>query len=140
MTLYDRVCAIAKEKDLAISKIERECNLSNATIRRWTTQNPSLDSVRRVAHYLNVSIDHLAGDSEQAQLLCDGVPLSQMESDVLAMLRLLGNQERKIAVDFITMLYEQATGEKGSIYSTYIEDEYRQASEPTDGSNKSVIA
>ena len=50
MNLYDRVCAIAREKDLAISKIERECNLSNATIRRWATQNPSLDSVQKVAH------------------------------------------------------------------------------------------
>ena len=129
-----------KGKNLAISKIERECNLSNATIRRWTTQNPSFDSVQRVAHYLNVSIDHLAGDSEQAQLLCDGVPLSQMEGDVIAMLRLLGNQERKIAVDFITMLYEQATGEKGSTYLTYIEDEYKQTSGPEDGGNKSVIA
>ena len=140
MTLYDRVCAIAKEKELAISKIERECNLSNATIRRWTTQNPSLDSVQRVAHYLNVSIDYLAGDSEQAHSLCNGVPLSQMESNVVAMLRLLGNQERKIAIDFITMLYEQATGEKGSTYSTYIEDEYKQTSGPAGGDSEGVIA
>lgn len=140
MSLYDRVCAIAKEKELAISKIERECNLSNATIRRWTTQNPSLDSVQRVAHYLNVSIDYLAGDSEQAHFVCNGVPLSQMESNVIAMLRLLGKQERKISIDFITMLYEQATGEKGSTYSTYTEDEYRQTSGPADGGSESVIA
>lgn len=141
MNLYDRVCAIAKEKDLAISKIERECNLSNATIRRWATQNPSLDSVQKVAHYLNVSLDFLAGNSEQAQLTCDGVPLSQMESDVIAMLHLLNPHDRKNAVDIITMFYEQATGKKGSIYSTYIEDEYRQTSGPAaDGGSKSVIA
>ena len=112
MNLYDRVCAIAREKDLAISKIERECNLSNATIRRWATQNPSLDSVQKVAHYLNVSIDFLAGNSEQAQFSCDG----------------------------ITMFYEQATGKKGSIYSTYIEDEYKQTSGPAEGGNRSGIA
>ena len=140
MNLYDRVCAIAKEKDLAISKIERECNLSNATIRRWATQNPSLDSVQKVAHYLNVSLDFLAGNSEQAQLTCDGVPLSQMESDVIAMLRLLNPHDRKNAVDIITMFYEQATGKKGPIYSTYIEDEYRQTSGPAEGGNQSVIA
>ena len=140
MNLYDRVCAIAKEKDLAISKIERECNLSNATIRRWATQNPSLDSVQKVAHYLNVSLDFLAGNSEQAQLTCDGVPLSQMENDVIAMLRLLNPHDRKNAVDIITMFYEQATGKKGSIYSTYIEDEYKQTSGPAEGGNQSVIA
>ena len=140
MNLYDRVCAIAREKDLAISKIERECNLSNATIRRWATQNPSLDSVQKVAHYLNVSIDFLAGNSEQAQLSCDGIPLSQMESDVIAMLRLLNPHDRKSAVDSITMFYEQATGKKGSIYSTYIEDEYKQTSGPAEGGNRSGIA
>ena len=140
MNLYDRVCAIAREKDLAISKIERECNLSNATIRRWATQNPSLDSVQKVAHYLNVSIDFLAGNSEQAQLSCDGIPLSQMESDVIAMLRLLNPHDRKNAVDIITMFYEQATGKKGSIYSTYIEDEYKQTSGPAEGGNRSGIA
>lgn len=141
MNLYDRVCAIAKEKDLAISKIERECNLSNATIRRWATQNPSLDSVQKVAHYLNVSLDFLAGNSEQAQLTCDGVPLSQMESDVIAMLRLLNPHDRKNAVDIITMFYEQATGKKGSIYSTYTEGDFKQTSGPAaDGGSKSVIA
>lgn len=140
MNLYDRVCAIAREKDLAISKIERECNLSNATIRRWATQNPSLDSVQKVAHYLNVSIDFLAGNSEQAQFSCDGIPLSQMESDVIAMLRLLNPHDRKSAVDIITMFYEQATGKKGSIYSTYIEDEYKQTSGLAEGGNRSGIA
>ena len=49
-----------------------------------------------------------------------------MESDVIAMLRLLNEHDRKNAVDFITMLYEQTTGEKGSVYSTYIEDENEQ--------------
>ena len=95
---------------------------------------------QKVAHYLNVSLDFLAGNSEQAQLTCDGVPLSQMESDVIAMLRLLNPHDRKNAVDIITMFYEQATGKKGSIYSTYIEDEYRQTSGPAEGGNQSVIA
>ena len=124
--LFSRLCAIAQERGLAISKIERECGLTNATIRRWATQNPSLDSVQRVAQYLNISLDYLAGNSEQAHPVCDNVPLSQMESDVIAMLRLLNEHDRKNAVDFITMLYEQTTGEKGSVYSTYIEDENEQ--------------
>ena len=74
------------------------------------------------------------------ELTCDDVPLTQMESDVIAMLRLLNPHDRKNAVDFITMLYEQATGKKGSIYSTYIEDEYRQTSGPAEGGSQSVIA
>ena len=79
--------------------------------------------MQRVAQYLNISLDYLAGNSEQAHPVCDNVPLSQMESDVIAMLRLLNEHDRKNAVDFITMLYEQTTGDKGSVFSTYIEDE-----------------
>ena len=64
-----------------------------------------------------------------------------MERDVIAMLRLLEPREQKVAVDFITMLYEQATGEKGSIYSTYTEGDFKQTSGPAaDGGSKSVIA
>ena len=39
------------------------------------------------------------------------------------MYRILDDHGREDVFDFVTMKYEKATGEKGSIYSTYIEDE-----------------
>ena len=141
MSLVERIEGLAKQKGLTFKSLEREAGLGNGTIKRWERQSPRLDVLVKVANYLQVSLDELVFDGGRVSAtLCDSVPLSQMESDVIAMLRLLGNQERKIAVDFITMLYEQATGKKGSIYSTYIEDEYRQTSGPADGGGESVIA
>ena len=129
MTLYDRMCFIAKEKSLAISKIERECGLSNATIRRWATQNPRLDSVQKVAYYLNVSIDYLAGNIKE-HTAHDSIQLSEMETGVIDMFRLLEEREQEIVFDFITMLYEKSTGKMGSVYSTYTADEMKRPNAP----------
>lgn len=144
MTFFERLSALISEKNLTFRKVERDCGLANATIRRWETQSPRLESVITVANYLQVSVDYLAlGRSENTTdgvPVCDYVPLSQMENDVIAMLRLLTPHDRKSVIDIITMFYEQATGKKGSIYSTYIEDEYRQTSGPAEGGSESVIA
>lgn len=141
MSLVERIEGLAKQKGLTFKSLEREAGLGNGTIKRWERQSPRLDVLVKVANYLQVSLDELVFDGGRVSAtLCDSTPLSQMEDDVIAMLRLLGNQERKIAVDFITMLYEQATGKKGSIYSTYIEDGYRPTSGPEGGGSKSVIA
>lgn len=44
-----------------ISRVERECGLSNATIRRWGTVSPSVENVVKVADYFGVSVDYLLG-------------------------------------------------------------------------------
>ena len=91
MTIYDRVLALIKEQNLTVKQVERECELANATIRRWATQTPNVESVRRVAHRLSVTLDYLVegGSSNTTPGACDGVGLSEMESDLIAMFRLL---------------------------------------------------
>lgn len=152
MSLVDRIEKLARQKNQTFKSLEREVGLGNGTIKRWERQSPRLDGLIKVAEYLQVSIDTLvfgervsatgpdAAPAAEQPMICDGVPLSQMERDVVAMLRSLNPHDRKNAVDFITMLYEQKIGKKGSIYSTYIEDEYRQTSGPVEGDGESVIA
>lgn len=137
MSFFERLTSIIEERGLTIRKVERDCGLANASIRRWETQSPRLESVAAVANYLQVSVDYLAlGHSENTTRegpVCDGIPLSQAEADFVAMFRYLKEHDRETAFDFVTMLYEKATGEKGSIYSTYIEDEREQKSDPAEG-------
>ena len=59
MTIFERVHELIKEQGLNVKQLERECGLANATIRRWETQTPNIESVRKVAHRLNVTIDYL---------------------------------------------------------------------------------
>ena len=128
---------LREQKKVSQTQLAKEIGVSAGNISDWETgrSKPGYAALKELSCFLNVSADYLleltetpvkTGNLVGSTLLCDNVPLSQMESDVIAMLRLLNEHDRKNAVDFITMLYEQTTGEKGSIYSTYIEDENEQ--------------
>ena len=135
MSIVDRLQDIAKGRGTTFKQLERDIGLGNGTLRRWEEQSPRLDKLVKVADFLQVSLDYLVyGDRESATAAeCDGVPLSQTEADLVAMFRYIGARERETAFDFVTMLYEKATGEKGSIYSTYTAAERGEKSDPAEG-------
>lgn len=89
---------------------------------------PSVASLIPLSRALKRSLDWLLTGEEattrhsENTMSCDGVDLSQVEADLIAMFRILGERDRETAFDFVTMLYEKASGEKGSVYSTYIDD------------------
>lgn len=133
----DLLKTLREQKKVSQTQLTKEIGVSAGNISDWETgrSKPGYAALKELSCFLNVSADYLlelteapvkTGNLVGSTLLCDNVPLSQMESDVIAMLRLLNEHDRKNAVDFITMLYEQTTGEKGSVYSTYIEDENEQ--------------
>lgn len=137
MSLLDRVQNILDSKGITIKQAERESGLSNATIRKWATQNPSLDSIIKLAKYLHVSVDYLACGEEapssspsptRFEVYCDGIPLTESEADLVAMYRLIGDEDRKTIFDLTTLKYEQTTGERGSVYSTYTDTNEQQKS------------
>lgn len=141
MSFYERLIDLIEKKNLTIRKVERDCGLANASIRRWETQSPRLDSVVSVANYLQVSVDYLALgrcdkttpeveelDLEAAKreqgLVCDGSPLDNLEADLIAMFRLLPEEEREDVFDIVHLKYKRRVERKReSIYWTYFEDE-----------------
>lgn len=138
MSIYERVQELAKEQGLTIKQLERDCDLANATIRRWATQTPNIESVRRVAQRLKVTIDFLVtGDSPnttEATLACDGVELSPLESDLVAMFRLLPDDAKKEVFDLLHFKYTRLTGgEKESIFWTYFDESSDAKGSPADG-------
>lgn len=139
----DLLKELRAQKKVSQIELARAIGVSNGNVGDWERgrSKPGYDALVALSSYFEISAGRLLElPISSGGLTCDDVPLTQMESDVIAMLRLLNPHDRKNAVDFITMLYEQATGKKGSIYSTYIEDEYRQTSGPAEGGSESVIA
>ena len=59
--LYDSVEKLCKKNHVSIARLEKECDLGNATIRGWKTSAPRLDNLIKVADYFKVSIDSLVG-------------------------------------------------------------------------------
>lgn len=64
--IYQRVSALCSEKGITINKLEKEIGVAVATIQRWqdTKRSPSVENVRAVAQYFNVSIEYLLGETE----------------------------------------------------------------------------
>lgn len=57
--LFERICKLCDERGISIAKLEAECKLGNATVRRWNKSMPRLDSLQKVADYLNVTVEEL---------------------------------------------------------------------------------
>ena len=59
MLMVDRINALAKEKGISISKVEKTVGLSNGVIGKWIKQNPTCDKLKLVADFFGVSLDYL---------------------------------------------------------------------------------
>ena len=127
--LVDRLDAAAKKKGLTFYRLEQDLGLGGGTIKRWSRQSPRLDKLLAVADALDVSLDYLARGTIRTDSTptggptCDGVPLSMVEADLVAMFRDLKASEKEIAFQFVTMLYQRKTGGVASAFSEAFEDE-----------------
>ena len=132
--LVDRLDRVVKERGLTFNRIERELGLGNGTIKRWNDQ--SLDylvfGTLRAESAPSGELD-LSRVREEQGLVCDGSPLSSLETDLVAMFRLLPEEEREDVFDIVHLKYKRRLGKKaGSIYWTYF-DENDEESGPAEG-------
>ena len=56
--ILDKVEEICKERDISISRLEKDCGIGNATIRKWNESIPRADTLKKVADYFGVSIEY----------------------------------------------------------------------------------
>lgn len=57
--LFSKIQHLCIDHKVSISKVEKECGLANATIRRWEKASPTADNLIKVADYFGVSVDFL---------------------------------------------------------------------------------
>lgn len=82
---------------------------------------------------IDEDLRHLNEIKQEQGLACDGSPLSSLETDLVAMFRLLPEEEREDVFDIVHLKYKRRLGKKvGSIYWTYF-DENGEESGPAEG-------
>ena len=69
--IYTNISNLCREKGISIAKLERETGLGNATVRGWANSSPTVEKLKAVADYFNVTVDSLL--SEQSQHTTEGV-------------------------------------------------------------------
>ena len=151
-SLIERIEHVIKARGTNFKRVERECGLGNGTIKRWGEQSPRLDKLALVSEHLQVSLDYLVfgrscsetstdGDNldleaakREQGLVCDGSPLNNAEADLIAMFRLLSEEEREDVFDIVHLKYKRRLGKKAeSIYWTYFDESGDEETGPAEG-------
>ena len=63
--IFDKISILCKKRGISISKLEKECGLGNGTIRGWNTSSPSIDNLKKVANFFDVTTDYFLEDTTQ---------------------------------------------------------------------------
>ena len=65
--MVKKIIRLSKERGKTIADIERECNIGTRSIYRWDENTPAVDKVKRVADYLETTMDDLLKDDEEQE-------------------------------------------------------------------------
>ena len=125
MVITDRIVAIAKERNISISALEKAVGLGNGTIGIWRTQIPSFDKLLKVANYLNTNINYLirgqewdlkkenqntVSTTENTIYQTDG-----REQELLRNFRLLPDNQKDQLIGRVQLMAEQAAETRKAI-------------------------
>lgn len=135
--------ALRTQKGLSQGQLAKEVGVSTGNIGDWEIgrSKPGYAALASLSRFFDVSADYLLGITPvntgsrklTESLVCDGVPLSESEADLIAMCRLIDEADRQTIFELAKLKYELKTGEKVSSYLTYPDVIERQKSAPGDG-------
>lgn len=62
--IYANISNLCRDRGISISRLEKEMGFGNATIRGWATSSPTVEKLKAVADYFQVTVDELIRDEE----------------------------------------------------------------------------
>lgn len=144
---------LSRLKDLGMSQVQlsKETGLSTTAMSSYCTGKrvPETSALYRLAKALRTSMEwiltgeDLTSEESSAPIpTCDDTPLQSEEADLIAMFRLLPEEEREDVFDIVHLKYKRRVERKReSIYWTYKADKLKQkATAALDGGSQGVIA
>lgn len=90
MNSVERVKELCKEKNIPISKLEKDLGYANGYVGQLKKGSFPDDRLKKISEYLEVSIDYLLGDSKQYFTNCETARIAQ---------EILDNKELRILFD-----------------------------------------
>ena len=91
--VYQKIQVLCAESKTTITKLERDCGLANATIRRWASSSPSAENLGKVADYFGVAVDYLLDRGAYA-LSDDAVRCARLFDS-------LSNEKKQLALAYV---------------------------------------
>lgn len=81
MGIYENIQRAAKSRGYTVSAIESALSLPRSSIAKYNAHVPSVDKIKQIASFLNVSIDSLMDDSETYYTNPDTAKMAQQLFD-----------------------------------------------------------
>ncbi|HEX2939334.1 MAG TPA: helix-turn-helix transcriptional regulator [Ruminiclostridium sp.] len=141
------------KKNTTQGQLAKAVGVSPGNVGDWETgkSKPGYAALAALTRYFEVTADYLlelesdphdnaSNDETLKPVCCDGVPLTESETDLVAMYRLLNDSDREDVFDFTKLKYEKATGKKESIYSTFSDAKSSSRNGHGDAENAHEIA
>lgn len=63
MGIVENIKELCVENNMSIPKLEKELGFGNGAIYTWRKGSPSIDKVRKVAEYFNVTVSKIIGEN-----------------------------------------------------------------------------
>lgn len=126
---------LRSKKGVTQVELAKAIGVSNGNVGDWERgrSKPGYEALVALARYFEIDAGRLLElpPLPSSPPTCDGVPLSQMETDLLAMFRLLPPAHREEVFELVHFKYKREVEEKKeSIYSTYFDGSEDEKSGP----------
>lgn len=56
--ILKKIADLCEKNGISLARLEKECELGNATIRGWDKSNPRVENLKKVADYFNKPIEY----------------------------------------------------------------------------------
>ncbi|TYC49647.1 XRE family transcriptional regulator [Weissella muntiaci] len=108
MNVVERIKNTAKSRSMTIKDLSLRAGIGPQTIYNWRDRNPQTETLQKVADILNVSVDYLLGNTDEATpIKKDRIKVNPAEVKVLNKIETAGLNEKQLEqldsyLDFIT--------------------------------------
>lgn len=65
--IVDNIRRLCADRGISLYRLERDTGLGNGTVARWNESSPSVERLRLVADYFDVSLDDLIRHSPEKE-------------------------------------------------------------------------
>lgn len=93
--VLNKIKTLCNENKISIAELERNLGFGNGSIRRWSTSNPSINNLNKVAEYFGLSIQYFL-DSE--------IQLSKEALDLAKEYENLSSKQKELVKLYISVI------------------------------------
>jgi transcriptional regulator with XRE-family HTH domain len=94
--MYEVFAQLLQKRGITPYRVHKQTGVAQSTLSDWKTKGctPSVESLAKIADYLDVTVDELIGQQNKKPIIKTDDGLSKLESDFVKLLRQVPEEQR----------------------------------------------